>query len=63
MSIPMYYEMHSTVYPSTYSINNYHVGEYIMRITIIHPLCIPYMINLEHFINSTIVTAQEATGL
>ena len=34
-----------------------------MRITIIYPLCIPYMINLEHFINSTIVTAQEATGL
>ena len=34
-----------------------------MRITIIYPLCIPYMINLEHFVNSTIVTAQEATGL
>ena len=34
-----------------------------MRITITFPLCMPYMINLEHFINSTIVTAQEATGL
>ena len=34
-----------------------------MRITIIYPLCIPYTINLEHFINNTIVTAQEDTGL
>ena len=34
-----------------------------MRITIIYPLCILYTINLEHFINSTIVTAPEATWL
>ena len=57
-----YYEL-QTACLSTYSVNSYHVGAYIVRITIIYPLCILYMINLEHFINSTIVTAQKATGL
>ena len=57
-----YYELH-TVSLSTYSVNSYHVGVYIMRITIIYPLCILYTINLQYLINSTIVTAQEATGL
>ena len=54
-----------TVYLGTYSVNSYHVGAYIMslRVPIIYPLCMLYTINLEHFINSTIVTAQEATEL